>query len=75
LWKSVDNYYLLAFKENLKCSPKQRRFVFYSETWKNIEKLRVAHHHESLILIWKKNFLKFKNELYKKKEIEKSIFK
>jgi len=28
LWESLDNYYLLAFTENLKYSPKKRLFIF-----------------------------------------------
>jgi len=41
VWKSVDNYYLLAFTENIKYSPKKWLFFLFSETNRNIEKLRL----------------------------------
>jgi len=46
LSKSVDNYYLLAFMENLKNTPKKRDFVFFSVTNKKFEKLRGGNTHD-----------------------------
>jgi len=42
-WKPVDNFYLLASKENLKNNTKCYDLFFYSETSKNVAKLKVAH--------------------------------
>jgi len=68
-------YYLLPFQNKFKYLP-QKLLFFVLETNRNLEKLRVAHRHEFLMRIWKKNCWDSKNELYKKikNKIKKYIF-
>jgi len=52
---SLHNYYLLAFTENWKNTPKKRHFIFFLITNKFFGKLRVAHSHEFWMQVWKKS--------------------
>jgi len=72
--ESYDNYYLLAFTENLENRRKSDILFLYSETNKNFEKIRAWTPHEFWVRIWKKSFLGSKINLKKIIIIKKKAF-
>jgi len=51
-FKSIDNYYLFGFTQNLKYSPKKTHFIYFLI----FEKLRIAQPHEFVMRVWNKSY-------------------